>query len=66
MDHPKLKFRIEATIYRNPDTGAVEIDLIPDRPGIEITDQQILDSVAEMLLWEGAPLEAIDDSEFDS
>jgi len=62
----KIKFRIESSIYRDPKTGKVEIDLVPDRAGVEITDQQIIDAVAELLLWDNVSLEPLDDSEFDS
>ena len=62
----KVKFRINSSIWRCPTTGKVELDLTPDRPGVELTDQQILDAVAELLLWQSAPMEEVDDSELDS
>ncbi len=62
----EVSFKIESTIFRDPVTGKVEIDLCPDKPGIELTDQQILDAVSELLLWDNVVLEPYDDSEFDS
>ena len=46
-----IAFRISSSIYHNPKTGVVEIDITPDDPKIDLTGQQILDAVAELLLW---------------
>lgn len=61
-------FKIESYIRRNTENGAVEIDLLPDDPTVELTSQQIVDCVVELVIWnwDNHGLEAFDPNDLDS
>lgn len=48
-----VEFTIEGSLRRGED-GSVFIDLVPSLVGRDLTDQQILDSVVDLLLWQGS------------
>ena len=48
----EVDFKIEGSIKRYDD-GAVFIELVPTQEDVTLSDQQILDSVVELLLWHG-------------
>ncbi len=47
-----VAFTVQGSMRRRDD-GTIMISLTPSLPYADLTDQQILDSVVELLLWQG-------------